>query len=409
MNVGNSASEHNGDHGTWYLPSIFLCGVIDVPYCFVHALISLLSTIGECSEMDTLLSLSQVPGSIPSKKRMYLNRDFIKQGQVNVTINDITNFTVYMWDNRFVKELTFDREHIPPVTEEYRLKTLGEIEFFRGKCWTNISLETKQMLVIEVNKAFRDVSNRRVTKWNDAAKLLNKHYADSKEEDASVSYACCYGEAFSGNWAKYGQNSFMESNNIEFRVWDLLHKQCPNGFISHMFSATKGHHVKKVPHATAKLGKSGFLSKKKINGVGTKGALGCQVVYKECKDPNFLDVRQISSKLTDEFSSQGINNPSVADVRKLLFRMRKANNSLSLRLSAASAHVQTTVTGIDGHQASKPDEGLMDDDCEEDDHSAHDSLRNELVRVLWRFNPVIDSAFRYHMQLFLTYLFLVHI
>lgn len=165
--------------------------------------------------MDALLSLQQLPGSIPSKKRLYLNRDFIKHGQVNISIDDITDFTVYMWDNRFVCDLIFDRNDIPPVTEEYRLTRMGEIEYFWGKCWTNIGLETKQMLTTEVNNAFRNVSNRRVTKWNEAAKLLHRQYLESNK-DPTVSWACCYGEAFSGNWAKYAQNAIWELTTWSF-------------------------------------------------------------------------------------------------------------------------------------------------------------------------------------------------
>jgi hypothetical protein len=79
--------------------------------------------------MDNLFSASQIPGSIPSKERMYLNRDFIQRGQIPVTLDDVSNFTVYMWDNRYVKNLTFSRNHIPQISEDYRVKTFGEIDY----------------------------------------------------------------------------------------------------------------------------------------------------------------------------------------------------------------------------------------------------------------------------------------
>lgn len=198
------------------------------------------------------------------------------------------------------------------------------------------------MLVIEVSKAFRDDPNCRVVKWNEAAKLLNKTFEQT--ELADIPYACCYGEAFSGNWAKYGQNSFMIANNIEWRVWDLPDKQCPNGFFSHMFSGTKGHHVKKVPCATAKLGKTGPLIQSNEETLIAPAAPPVSYIYHQCRDPNYLNVREINVKLHETFTLQGIPNPGVADVKRLLFNMTKLNINLCNRLNRVSNHGESEDT-----------------------------------------------------------------
>lgn len=344
----------------------------------VSLLFSFLSSIitvfaGEIAEMNNLFSASQIPGTIPSKNRMYLNRDFIQFGQRPVTLKDISNFTVYMWDNRFVPNLTFSREHIPQINENYRLKTFGEIDYFRGQCWKSISLETKQMLTIEVKKAFRDDPNCRVVKWNEAAKLLNKDYAHSGQN--TTSWKCCYGEAFSGNWHKYAQNTFMETMNIEWRVWDLPDRQCPNGFFSHMFSSTKGHHVKKVPQANAKLGKTGSNTVISGNTGGSMKVAPQHYVYQSCRDPDYLHVKEIVMKLKENFCLKGITNPSVSDIKKLLFNMTKLNKNLCSRVNTVAARARECITDNENDDGrTEPDEPGLEEMSETETECAERSL-----------------------------------
>lgn len=108
------------------------------------------------SDAENILALEDDACALPSKETIYLNRDFLRAGQNRVTIKDITDFTVFMWDNRYMRDLTYNRNNIAPVTDEYRMKTHAQVDYFRRQCWSMVNLETKQMLTKEVRKAFKD-------------------------------------------------------------------------------------------------------------------------------------------------------------------------------------------------------------------------------------------------------------
>lgn len=284
------------------------------------------------SDIDYLLSPPDDAFALPSRQTIYLNRDFIKQGQVKVKLEDITPFQVFMWDNRFMRDLSFNRDNIAPITEEYRRKAYSEIDYFRRRCWTRINLETKQMLTQEVKRAFRDDANNNIVQWIEGVHLLNDHY--DKTKDASLAYSCLYGPAFSGNWAKIAQTSMMRSYNIDYRTWDLTDKPCPNGFLSHMYSATKGNHVKKIKFISASLGRQpGGIT------VPASGAQRSNPKYKLSanaveldRDPNYLHVQSIVEKLT-EMEKGGNVRPTIGDVKKLLYNLKRSNLLMCTKLA----------------------------------------------------------------------------
>lgn len=61
---------------------------------------------------------------------MFLNHDFLKQGHISVTIEDMTDFKVYMWHNLHVKDLEINHAHIPPAREECRRQTVAKVVSF---------------------------------------------------------------------------------------------------------------------------------------------------------------------------------------------------------------------------------------------------------------------------------------
>jgi hypothetical protein len=285
------------------------------------------------------LALEDDECALPSRRTIYLNRDFLKAGQNRVTINDITPFTVFMWDNRYERDLSYNRDNMAPVTNEYREQTLGQVDYFRRQLWSMVNLETKQMLTNEVRKAFQETNFNMIMKWNDGIKMLNQH--TRKSENSNVAYACCYGEAFSGNWAKNGQAILMRRINVEWRKWDIADKPCPNGFISHMYSATKGHHVKRVDNVSAKLGREAngkALSRNRF--------IVPETVRHLPRDPNFLDAREIYSKLT-EFVQEGNLNPSINQFKQMLFNMRKSNLHVCKKISLTTIRAASVTTDED--------------------------------------------------------------
>lgn len=283
-----------------------------------------------------MLSMEEDAGAVPSKRTIYLNRDFLKAGQNRVSLKDITDFTVYMWDNRYMKHLIFNRDNIAPVDQEYRKQVLTQIDYFRRQCWGMINLETKLLLTKEVRIAFRDNSSHSILKWNEAVKCLNEHTKSTG--DARIAYTCCYGPNFSGNWAKNRQSKIMTRINAEWRVWDLEDKPCPNGFFSHMYSATKGHHVKPVKYISARMGRQSFGPRN----IGTLGNYDVSGINNPIqRDPNFIDVRDILTKLS-EFATKGNATPSIVDFKKMIYLLKKNNIHLCNQLVMANRNAACT-------------------------------------------------------------------
>jgi hypothetical protein len=281
----------------------------------------------ECPD-DNILSIHNDVKMLPSRRTMYLNRDFLKQGHVKLAISAITDVTVYMWTNRYVKDLVVNRDNIPRVDEDYRRTTFGEIVFFKNNCHTLINMEAKEMLANEVRKAFRDVAQ--FTTWREGLNLLKEQVMETG--DISMAYDCLYGTAFSGNWAIYAQSAFMHRNNIEWRVWDVPSKKCPNGFISHIYSSAKGHHVKELKEVKKKSLQNSPARR------GTRSKYSYTVARNAIElkhDPNYLHVGEINVKLT-ELSKKGNKNPTVQDFRRLLIAMKKTNLEVYRRMSQVS-------------------------------------------------------------------------
>lgn len=262
---------------------------------------------------------------------MYLNRDFIKQGHVKLGIADITDVTVYMWVNRFVKDLVVNRNNIPPVDEDYRRQMFSEIVFFKNNCHTLINMEAKEMLANEVRKAFRDVTM--FTTWREGIRLLKDHIKETNS--IKVAYGCLYGPQFSGNWAIFAQSAFMKRNNLEWRIWDVRNKKCPNGFVSHIYTSCKGHQVKELKEVK----KRSLQEDTELEQSGKKrGRYSYKIGHNAdtlAADPNYLHIGEIFVKLTD-LGKKGNTNPSVADFRKLLTAMKRTNITTFKRMSVVS-------------------------------------------------------------------------
>lgn len=285
---------------------------------------------------ETLLTIHDNYKLLPSPRTIFLNRDFLKQGHVKVTIENITDFTVYMWDNRFVPELVVNRDNIPPVTEVYRRNTCGDIDSFRRCCTTLINMETREMLADEVRAAFQDETTYRITTWREGINLLNENSKTSGS--VAVAYECCHGPAFSGNWALMAQDGMMKRNNIVYRKWDLQDKRCPNGWLSHIYSSTKGQHLKDVDGISAKqLRASNVISSNpRRNNSYTLARNHVDLT----RDPNYVSILVITAKL-NEMAKKGNQNPSIVDIKKMLLSIKKTNLNLCRRLSVASATVRS--------------------------------------------------------------------
>lgn len=291
---------------------------------------------------ESLLTIHDSYKLLPSPRSIYLNRDFLKQGHVKVTLENITDFTVYMWDNRFVPKLVVNRDNIPPVTEVYRRNTCGDIDSFRRCCTTLINMETREMLADEVRAAFRDETTYRITTWREGINLLNDH--SKKSGSVAVAYECCHGPTFSGNWALMAQEAMMKRNNIVYRQWDLQDKRCPNGWLSHIYSSTKGQHLKDVDGISARSLKASNV----VSGSPRKHKRYTLSRNHEVltRDPNYVSLLVINAKL-NEMAKKGNQNPSIIDIKKMLLSVKKTNLNLCRRLSSVASTTACTPRDID--------------------------------------------------------------
>lgn len=210
-------------------------------------------------------------------------------------------------------ELYFNRANIALVSEEYRQKTYAEVDYFRRRCWRAINLATKQILTEEVKKAFKDDVSNKILLWNEGIHLLNE------TSNQSLAYLCLYGPAFCGSWAKIAQNKMMRNCNLEFRPRDLTKKPCPNGFLSRMFSATKGNPVKNVTNVSTNFGKEEIATGQDINDTRSKHTY--KILHKIIeldRDPNYLHIQSITAKL-NEMEKQGNKTPTIGEVKQLMY------------------------------------------------------------------------------------------
>jgi hypothetical protein len=307
------------------------------------------------------LSLHENYVTLPSERTIFLNRDFIKHGQKRVLLSEFTKVHVYMWDNRYERELVFNRSTIPPVSEDYLLRTFEQVNDFRSTCQTSINRETKAMLTQKVRDAVRNDTTACTTTWRMASKTLNALTLRTK--DISIAFNCCYGASFSGNWAVYAQTRFMKRNNIEWRDWDLVNRPCPGGFFAHIFTSTKGHHVKLVDYVNSK---SGNVAKLPTRDSGTTNNSGSNRM--SIDDPNMVDIRTVASQFK-EHRRKGNPTFEWSDIRKILSAIRRTNNRVTARVAntrTAGEQDQSTFGEDDEPATMHLDSGLPNPDDDQE-------------------------------------------
>lgn len=356
-------------------------------YCFFIILCATIIADDELVDDDRQLALQDGAFKLPFNKTVYLTRDFIKQGHKAVKLKDMSDFMCFVWHNRYVKDLVYDRLHIAPVTEDFRRSMFCQVVDFRKKCHSDINLTTNLMLTNEVRKVFADDSFKYCNTWREGIKLLNAHTVRTQNKE--VAYKCCYGEAFSGNWTINAQNQFMELNNIKWRDWDVPKRKCPNGFFSHMFTSTKGHHVKDVDEVNYKSFESAREVARKYGTKRLKYTISPGTI-ELTRDPFYIDVRKINDKVK-EMGGKGKKSPTVADFQKLLASMYRTNVQLCRKLTAASLETNKNTSDEDYTcaVAAKTDDGYAlpvqdmetipndDDSCNKEDNWHSSSSKDD--------------------------------